>query len=263
MDVLEPITKLSKVFQGDLIDISIVRPAVESTIAVLEDLQENAGVHLVQLQEATQNGTYLGIKIQDTELLRTSFKKDQREYVGKIISNLQKRFGLDSLSILEHLDILLNPSHLDVTVSGLPGSGQESLEEVVKFYGKTNVIGGIETPGLINPARAKEDFLQFKYFLKSLSSKTLPHVLTTLCNQALFPDFATMAKLLLVSPVASVPCERAFSAQNFIKSRLRSCLTPTVLDSLMRIRLEGPALKNFDAKRAFSFVLINVTILLL
>ena len=246
MDVLEPITKLSKVFQGDLIDISIVRPAVESTIAVLEDLQENAGVHLVQLQEATQNGTYLGIKIQDTELLRTSFKKDQREYVGKITSNLQKHFGLDSLSILEHLDILLNPSHLDVTVSSLRGSGQESLE-VVKFYGKTNVIGGIETPGLINPARAK---VQFEYFLKSLSSKTLPHVLTTLCNQALFPDFATMAKLLLVSPVASVPCERAFSAQNFIKSRLRSCLTPTVLDSLMRIRLEGPALKNFDAKRA-------------
>ena len=250
LDVLEPITKLSKVFQGDLIDISIVRPAVDSTIAVLEDLQANAGLHLRQVQDATQNGTYLGIKILDTELLRTSFQKDQREYVGKLISNLQKRFSLDSLSILEHLDNLLNPTHLDVTTSGLPGSGEESLEAVVEFYGKTNVIGGREIPALINPARTKGDFLQFKYFLKSLSSKPLPHVLTTLCYQTLFPDFATMANLLLVSPVASVPCERAFSTQNFIKTRLRSCLTPNVLDSLMRVRLEGPVLKNFDAKRA-------------
>lgn len=49
LDVLEPITKLSKLFQGDLIDISIVRPAVESTIAVLEDMQSNAGLHLRQM----------------------------------------------------------------------------------------------------------------------------------------------------------------------------------------------------------------------
>ena len=250
LDVLEPITKLSKLFQGDLIDISIVRPAVESTIAVLEDMQSNAGLHLRQVHDATQNGIYTGIKLQDTELLRTSFQKDKREYLGKLISNLQKRFGLDSLSILEHLDKLLNPAHLNVTTSGILESGKESLEEVVDFYGKTNMNGGIEIPSLINPARTKEDFLQFKYFLKSFSSKPLSHVLTILCNQTLFPDFATMAKLLLVSPVASVPCERAFSTQNFIKTRLRSCLSPGVVDSLMRIRLEGPIIKNFDAKRA-------------
>ena len=62
-------------------------------------------------------------------------------------------------------------------------------------------------------------------------------------------DFATMAKLLLVSPIASVPCERAFSAQNLLKTRLRS-LSEGVLESLMRIRLEGPLLKDFDVKRA-------------
>ena len=106
----------------------------------------------------------------------------QALYLGKLISNLQKRFGLDSLSILEHLGKLLNPAHLNVTTSGILESGKESLEEVVDFYGKTNMNGGIEIPSLINPARTKEDFLQFKYFFKSLSSKPLPHVLAIFCN---------------------------------------------------------------------------------
>ena len=62
-------------------------------------------------------------------------------------------------------------------------------------------------------------------------------------------DFATMAKLLLVSPIALVPYERAFSAQSLLKTRLRS-LSEGVLESLMRVHLEGPLLKDLDVKRA-------------
>lgn len=68
VDVLEPITKLLKPFQGDLIDISIVRSAVQSIIAVLEDMQSYAGLHLRQAHDATQNGIYMGIKLQDTKV---------------------------------------------------------------------------------------------------------------------------------------------------------------------------------------------------
>ena len=64
------------------------------------------------------------------------------------------------------------------------------------FYGKPNIIRGTEIPGLIDPDRTKNDFLQYKFFHKSQAP------LTALCNQTLF---ATMARLLLVSPVASVP----------------------------------------------------------
>ena len=42
---------------GRLIYTSIVRPAVDSTIAMLKYLQTNAGAHLRQVQDATQNGT--------------------------------------------------------------------------------------------------------------------------------------------------------------------------------------------------------------
>ena len=67
---------------------------MESTIAVLEDMQSYAGLHLRRVHDATQNGIYMGIKFEDTELLQTSLQMDRREYLEKLISNLQKRFGL-------------------------------------------------------------------------------------------------------------------------------------------------------------------------
>ena len=247
LDVLEPITKLSKVFQGYLIDISILRPAVDSTIAVLEVLQTSARPQLKQVYYSIQNCIYKEIKFQDTELLRISF---HRKYITKLTSNLHKRFDPSSLSILEHLNGLLNPAILDTATRGLPDCGKDSLKAAIDFYGKTHMIRGTKVPSVIDPDRTKEDFLHFKYFLKSLSTTPFSQVLTTLCTQTLLPDFATMAKLLLVSPITSVPCERAFSAQNLLKTRLRSSLSEGVLESLMRVRLEGPLFKDFDVKRA-------------
>ena len=247
---MEPITKLSKVFQGDLIDISILRPVVDSTIAVLEVLQTIAGPQLKQVYDSIQNCIYKEIKLQDTELLRISFHTDQREYITKLTSNLHKRFDPSSLSMLEHLNGLLNPALLDTTTRDLPDCGKESVKAVADFYGKTRMIRGTDFPSVIDPDHTKEDFLHFKYFLKSLSTTPFSLVLITLCAQTIFPDFATMAKLLLVGPIASVPCERAFSAQNLLKTRLQSSLSEGVLESLMRVRLEGPLLKDFDFKRA-------------
>ena len=73
LDALEPITKLSRIFQGYLIDISILRPAVDGTIAVLEVLETSAEPQLKQVDDSIQNVTYKEITLQDTELLRTSF----------------------------------------------------------------------------------------------------------------------------------------------------------------------------------------------
>ena len=96
-----------------------LRPVVDSTIAVLEVLQTSAGPQLKQVYDSIQNCIYKEIKLQDTELLRISFHKDQREYITKLTSNLHKRFDPSSLSMLEHLNGLLNPALLDTTTRGL------------------------------------------------------------------------------------------------------------------------------------------------
>ena len=121
--------------------------------------------------------------------------------------------------MLEHLNRLLNPALLDTTTRDLADCGKESLKAVVDFYGKTHMIRGTEVPSVIDPDRTKDDFLHFKYFLKSLSTTPFSQVQITLCAQTIFPDFATMTKLLLVSAIASVPCEKGLSQH-------RTCLRP-------------------------------------
>ena len=148
------------------------------------------------------------------------------------------------------MDILLNPSRLDTTSGGLPTYGEESLKKVTELYGRYQQIGDNTFPNLIDPDRTKNDFLQFKHFLKSLSNKPYAQVVSSLCMQSLFPDIATLAQILSVSPVTSVSCERAFSAQNLVKTKHRASLSEAVLDKLMRVRLEGPEIQNFDSKQA-------------
>ena len=63
-----------------------------------------------------------------------------------------------------------------------------------------------------------------------------------------------MTKLLAISrilPVSSVECERGFSKQNLIKTRLRCSLSVEMLDKLMRISINGPALPEFDPLQIF------------
>ena len=131
-----------------------------------------------------------------------TFENGKADCLHKLVSNTRKRFEVDSLSALEHLYILLNPARLDTSTEGLPMYGEESLD----FYGKAQQVGDTEVQNIINPECTK-------YFLKSLSSKSFPQVLSSLCTQSL----SILVQLLSVSPVTSVYCVTAFSAQIYKK----------------------------------------------
>lgn len=61
-----------------------------------------------------------------------------------------------------------------------------------------------------------------------------------------FPNVATAAKRLLVSPVSTVDCERGFSRQSLIKTAIRNRIKTDNLENLMMISIEGPDRKEFD-----------------
>ncbi|KAL9977661.1 hypothetical protein ACROYT_G015090 [Oculina patagonica] len=54
-----------------------------------------------------------------------------------------------------------------------------------------------------------------------------------------------LVELLLVLPISSAQCERAFSTQNCIKSAKRSCLETETTEDLIYIYLEGPSMAEF------------------
>ena len=262
LDALEPITKLSKLFQADLLNVSTVGPMIKSTVAVLQEMKSSNGSNLSAAYRAIQDGKYKTINIKDNHILRISFQKDAEAFLERLIENIENRFESKSMGVLEHMDILLNPDRMDTTQKGIESHGQDAFAALIDFYGKEKKWQDLDedghvvdkvAPAVIDPKRAEKDYKQFKYLVKSLKGKSLVEICSIICEPSmanLFPDLATLASLVLVSPISSVPCERAFSCQNRIKTRDRATLSEKTLEMLMRIRLEGPDIEDFNFERA-------------
>ena len=97
--------------------------------------------------------------------------------------------------------------------------------------------------------RAQAAFLVFKHLKKSYKgslsfSQFCCKLITELNDQ--YPDFANLARLALIIPVSSAPCERGFSVQNALKTKVRNRLNPERLNRLMFIKLVGPDVDQFD-----------------
>lgn len=59
-----------------------------------------------------------------------------------------------------------------------------------------------------------------------------------------------LVQILLVLPISSANCERAFSAQKRIKSDVRSSLTSSCLSDLILVSTEVPELQQYDPSSA-------------
>ena len=86
--------------------------------------------------------------------------------------------------------------------------------------------------------------------LKSLSQNTLRESCVEVVTNyvEMFPDFVILVKLLLVTPLRSVACERGFLMHNKIKTKSCNRLKHNTETKLMRITEEGPELEDFYPK---------------
>jgi hypothetical protein len=58
--------------------------------------------------------------------------------------------------------------------------------------------------------------------------------------QARYPNLLILTELAHVQCVSTTTCERAFSVQKLIKTKVRNRLGNKNLDAMLRIALEGP-----------------------
>jgi len=149
------------------------------------------------------------------------FKKDSANYVQILTSNLEDQFDEVSMKMLNNMDTLLNPTHLNQSSSDIVSHGVKALSQIIEHYGH-ECKGELRTfPQLINSEHTKHDFTGFKSLLKSLPAKTLQTVskyLLTVPLKDIYPDLATIAGIMIYSPITLVECEGGFSAQNCMKT---------------------------------------------
>ena len=67
----------------------------------------------------------------------------------------------------------------------------------------------------------------------------------------ILPLIIRLIKIIYSISFSSVDCERGFSVQNLIKSKLCNSLSTKTLDMLMRLSIEGPESKDFDYNKTF------------
>lgn len=61
-----------------------------------------------------------------------------------------------------------------------------------------------------------------------------------------FAGVSKLVELMLAISGSTAQCERSFSAQNIIKTNLRATLNQDSLQMLMRVKVEGPPLAEFN-----------------
>ena len=248
IDVLTVIGILSLTFQKDSVDLSHIRHCIESTTNTLEAMKVGSdqvdGVFraLGNVPAAGVKNSYNEVDITDNNQLRNRFSNFRESYLNTLIEYLGARFPKSDIDLLACLDTLLNPMRYPNSHADIQQYGQDQLDTLcAHFQNETD------------RNRAQAAFLVFKHLTKSYKgslsfSQFCCKLITELNDQ--YPDFANLARLALIIPVSSAPCEppceRGFSVQNALKTKVRNRLNPERLNRLMFIKLVGPDVDQFD-----------------
>lgn len=244
LDVLEPLGKLSKVLQKEVIDVDQMHRMLSATISTLNAMREVDGPVL-------QSTDCLLQTLNPTVTAKRAIGSLKKRYVRQVVTEINKRLPQTSLSMLDDLNEVLNPAKLPMSAQGMNAHGHAEVDRICTAY-ETGTIA------VIDQQRLKHDYFQFKGYLNSERGKSL----STVCHDLLqhkddYPDFCTLAQIMLCLPLTSVPCERGFSFQNRIKNRLRNRLLVENLAQKMKIKaaralhidLLPKAVHNFETQR--------------
>ena len=172
------------------------------------------------------------------------------EFATFILESIRNRFP--KLEIWDALSIF-HPDTFSNSVKTKAKFGVKKLAVLLDHFGEKQ---GSNTP-TVNPD-AKREWSLFKNHMfataEGSSEDDGPVTVSSLAEDMLSSkqmlwEFPNMAKLLAIStdlPFSSVECERGFSKQNLIKTRLRCSLTIENLEHLMQISINSPRLEDFD-----------------
>jgi hypothetical protein len=186
----------------------------------------------------SHDGFYHGVKLACFgQHSKDEFFSLKKKYIQCVLKKIDERFNPQSMDALQCMNSVLNPKLLPQRHADISNYGDKELSTILDFYGVQCNVDGIFTPSLINSDRMKRDFVQFKFLMNSKRHLSLSDFLENLVTSYSdeFPDFCTLAHILLVIPLTSVPCERGFSVQNRLKSKARNRLGVDRVEKKMKI----------------------------
>ena len=248
-DVMEHLSRLSRMYQKSDLDFTDVNPLLEATIETIRELKESkTGSTLKKFLAAAPSTPSVdddGLTtfqfgphtVRDGQQQRKEAQSACDTFTDLVIQNLQERFSsTDDATTLTSLTRLFNPTvqlkekddDIQKISTYLKTECAEEMKSFLRFFGK-KIDSGHQT-------------LQITKDVAQYGAK----------HDEQYPTIAKAARRLLVSSVSTVDCERGFSRQNLIKTAIRNRINLDNLENLMMISIEGPDRKKFDFTRAFN-----------
>jgi hypothetical protein len=175
-----------------------------------------------------------------------------RGWVEKVDQNLSVRFAeapkVAQLGILAPDAAAFPPRREQLTAYG----GAE-IKALFELYGTEKVVDNKVFPPFLEChfATFRQEFRTFKQWAStSFARFSLEDTWSSIAGNLTFrdqvPNLLRVAQVAMVMFVSTACCERGFSRQNLIKSKLRAKMEIGLLDNLMRIGLVGPKRREFD-----------------
>ena len=245
-DTLPHVSHLSKCFQIQDCDYSIIPRMLSSTISCLEQLKSANGTNLAALQPFLREVSEADINISKKSNLGEDYFNDniREPYLSALIENLKGRFN-DKAEIASFC--VFNPEKMRQAGTAMEYGLQEIERTLARQYQGLEIIGSVE--------ECVDEWKSYRQFLQdSCSEMKFSEVIQDLCTNSttatIFPNMSRLAKICRVIPVHTADVERTFSQLKLIKTPIRNRMQEKTLDSLLRIAIEGPPLQSFPVDEA-------------
>jgi len=228
-DTLPDVTHLSKCFQIEAVDYSIIPAMLSSTITSLENLITTDGTNLSNLQTYLEGLKQANISIFKQHNLGENYflEKLRKPYLKSLIDNrFEDKSIISAFDIFDPKKMPRKQTHSDKEEQDCMTYDNNHITNLSKQYQHEDVC--------LN--------LKHKDVNKELcSNKTMSSII---------PNMSAFAQVCHVVPIYTADVERTFSQLKLIKTRIRNHLAESTLDSLLRIAIEGPPPEDYPLSEA-------------
>ena len=259
VEILSPAKALSLAFQGEEIDTVSSISYIETAKKQLQQLERKNLEELPTVkrflekvkEEADGKFTYQNVTLPSFEAAKDAAREAKKVLLGQIKDAMQSRLEVAENPHVVNAAIVLNTEGWE--------RSDENGEEDVTFADNclTELYDHFKVP-LLNAGAdgSLHDLLEqwhslLDYSKRDLNPSRSPYlrVWRRIFDSDRRSDWSMillLIELLFTIPISNAKVERLFSLMNRVKTDSRAALGEETLNSLTRIRMEGPKLEDYD-----------------
>ena len=253
-DVLPVLSHLSKAFQAGSVAFSQIGPLINTTKASLEELLEtNSPVKKFEASLDSYTDICEDLKMSAAQLQQVY--RLQEQYISSMVEHIEARFTGSShiLSALKIFDPVAVPESSDM---GFKVYGNKDISTLAEHFYQ----GDDDTSQQTRSSKLLAEWQQMKFNINENIKPNIPNEIkmgkssTTSTQwflnqlvrakseyQPFFGELLLIAEAAITLPVSNAWPERGASALKIVKNRCRSRLHNVMLESMLHIKINGPA----------------------